>query len=154
MMSLPVPPSLPWVRMRARLVLVPGLSLSYQERIFLTVGVKVIGNLLSACSSRSSNLERFHARQFLAFHPFEESATGGGYEGEAVGHARLVERGDGIAPASDRKQRTALGQGRRGFGKRDRGRVERRGLQRAQGPVPHHIPESLDAMGTRLHAGR
>src|SRR3546814_18353029 len=94
MMSLPVPPSLPWVRMRARLALVPGLSLSYQERIFLTVGVKVIGNLLSACSSRSSNLERFHARQFLAFHPFEESATGGGYEGEAVGHARLVERGD------------------------------------------------------------
>src|SRR3546814_568488 len=110
MMSLPVPPSLPWVRMRARLALVPGLSLSYQERIFLTVGVKVIGNLLSACSSRSSNLERFHARQFLAFHPFEESATGGVYEGEAVGHARLVERGDGIAPASDRNQRTALGQ--------------------------------------------
>src|SRR3546814_4011047 len=87
------------------------------------------------------------ARQFLAFHPFEESATGGGYEGEAVGHARLVERGDGIAPASDRNQRTALGQGRRGFRKRDRGRVERRSLERAQRPVPHQSPSGLDQIG-------
>ena len=33
----PVPPSFPSIRMRARLPLVPGLSLSYQERISLTL---------------------------------------------------------------------------------------------------------------------
>src|SRR3954470_9139874 len=39
MTSLPDPASLPCMNRRARLVLTPGLSLSYQDRISLTLGV-------------------------------------------------------------------------------------------------------------------
>ena len=39
----PVPPSRPSIRMRAMFALVPGLSLSYQERISFTFGVSCMG---------------------------------------------------------------------------------------------------------------
>src|SRR5947199_2193603 len=42
MIILPVPPSRPCMRMRARLALVPGLSDSYLSRIALTAGVMLI----------------------------------------------------------------------------------------------------------------
>src|SRR3954469_1161415 len=42
MIILPVPPSRPCIRMRARLALVPGLSDSYLSRIVLTAGVMLI----------------------------------------------------------------------------------------------------------------
>src|ERR1700684_3037511 len=42
MIILPVPPSRPCIRMRARLALVPGLSDSYLSRIALTAGVMLI----------------------------------------------------------------------------------------------------------------
>src|SRR3712207_4958575 len=39
----PVPARRPWVMSRARLVLTPAFSPSYQERISLTLGVTLIG---------------------------------------------------------------------------------------------------------------
>src|SRR5215470_15341784 len=41
----PVPASVPWLSMRARLVRVPGLSEEYQDRICFTRSLNAIGSL-------------------------------------------------------------------------------------------------------------
>src|SRR4028118_360585 len=47
----------------------------------------------------SSRLQRLHAGQLLAFHPFEEGAAGGGDEGEVRGDSGVVEGGHRPAAA-------------------------------------------------------
>src|SRR6476660_37904 len=49
------------------------------------------------------------ARKRLAFHPFEEGAASGRNIGEIAGHARLIERRDGISATGDRNQTACLG---------------------------------------------
>lgn len=47
------------------------------------------------------DLQRFDARQDLAFHPFQESPASCRDEGEVDGDAGGVEGGDGVAAAGD-----------------------------------------------------
>src|SRR3954467_3588289 len=76
-------------------------------------------------------------RQGLALQPFEESAAGSGYIGEAPGHAGGVERRHRIATAGYRYKLPGLRQFRRRFRDFDGAGVERLHLEGAERAVPH-----------------
>ena len=62
MTILPVPPSRPCIRMRARLALVPGLSDSYLSRIALTAGVMLIAREAPLLPIRFGLAPRYRSR--------------------------------------------------------------------------------------------
>src|SRR3954470_6638842 len=61
MIILPVPPSRPCIRMRARFALVPGLSDSYLSRIALTAGVMLIVGEAPFCAIRFGSAPRYRS---------------------------------------------------------------------------------------------
>src|SRR5450755_3383637 len=56
----------------------------------------------SADLARRARFQHFHRWQFLAFEELEECAARGRDVADVLGHAKLVDGGDGIAAARDR----------------------------------------------------
>src|SRR5262245_42341080 len=86
-----------------------------------------------------ARLKRRDSRQRLAFEEFQERAARGGDVADPVGDAELVDRGDGVAAAGDRKGLRTCD----GTRKRFRALGELVDLEHAHRAVPHDSTRAL-----------
>src|SRR3546814_1573719 len=100
-----------------------------------------------------SGHQRLDARQFLAFHPFKESAARSRDEGEIARNSRMVECCDSITSTCDGRKLPFLGEGGGGLGERHGRLVEGRDLARPKRAVPDQRATILERVAQRLHGG-